>query len=258
MQATGFIHQLESPSFLISFQILLECLTHLRGFTVKLQMQVLDVLYAYKQVSSVHSSLVSMRERSDTTFSRIFKETTALAKRLHGGDYELKQPRLIARQVHRDNISVQSAEEYFRITLYNEFLSHLITELEERFSGANAQITGLLQLLPDECSSREDDTTDLPEELAQAAHFYSDDLPHPVMLPREYRMWISKCKQYDSDTPKKLIDVFKACDPMTFPNIHVLLQLALTLPITFCECERSFSQLKLIKTAHRSTYNHSF
>ena len=80
MQATGFIHQLESPSFLISFQILLECPTHLyiRGFTVKLQMQALDVLYAYKQVSSVHSSLVSMWERSDTTFSRIFKETILL------------------------------------------------------------------------------------------------------------------------------------------------------------------------------------
>ena len=88
MQATGFIHQLESPSFLISFQIRLECLTHLRGFTVKLQVQALDALFAYKQVSSVHSSLVSMRERSDTTFSRIFKDTTALAKHLQCGDYE--------------------------------------------------------------------------------------------------------------------------------------------------------------------------
>ena len=34
MQGTGFIHQLDSSSFLICFQILLECLTHLRVLTV--------------------------------------------------------------------------------------------------------------------------------------------------------------------------------------------------------------------------------
>ena len=36
-------------------------------------------------------------------------------------------------------------------------------------------------------------------------------------------------------------------------DIFVLLKLALTLPVTTCECERSFSQLKLIKTCRRST-----
>ena len=53
--------------------------------------------------------------------------------------------------------------------------------------------------------------------------------------------------------PAKLVDVLDACDCTRFANIHILLQLALTLPITSCESERSFSQLKLIKTAHRST-----
>ena len=96
MQATGVIHQLKSPTFLICSQILLECLTHLRGLTIKLQMQAMDVLYAYKQVSSVHSSLVGMRERADATFSTIFKEATTLAKHLHGEDFELKQARLNA------------------------------------------------------------------------------------------------------------------------------------------------------------------
>ena len=55
MQATKFVHQLESSSFLICFQTLLDCLTHLRGLTVKLQMQAIEVLYAYKQVNSVCS-----------------------------------------------------------------------------------------------------------------------------------------------------------------------------------------------------------
>ena len=70
MQATRFIHQLESPTFLICFQIYLACLTHLRGLTIKLQMQAMDVIYAYKQVKSVHSSLVRMRVQRLTESSR--------------------------------------------------------------------------------------------------------------------------------------------------------------------------------------------
>ena len=61
-------------------------------------------------------------------------------------------------------------------------------------------------------------------------------------------------KQHDNSTelPKKLVDVLQVCSATAFPNVHVLLQLALTLPITSCESERSFRQLKLIKTSHRS------
>ena len=47
---------------------------------------------------------------------------------------------------------------------------------------------------------------------------------------------------------KKLVDAFFACDRFTFPNICVLLHLALAMPIMSCESERSFSQLKLMKT----------
>ena len=49
------------------------------------------------------------------------------------------------------------------------------------------------------------------------------------------------------------MDAFFTCDRFTFPNICVLLHLALTMPITSCESERSFSKLKLLKTP--SFYN---
>ena len=48
--------------------------------------------------------------------------------------------------------------------------------------------------------------------------------------------------------PNKLVDALQACDQTSFPNILALFQLSLTIPITSCECERSFSQLKLMET----------
>lgn len=43
------------------------------------------------------------------------------------------------------------------------------------------------------------------------------------------------------------------CDADAFPNIHALLVIACTLPVTTCETERSNSQLKLLKTYRRCT-----
>ena len=100
----------------------------------------------------------------------------------------------------------------------------------------------------------------LPPELILAADLYKDDLPHSTMLSTEYNVWVMKWKQQQSasaDIPSKFVDALHSCSELQFPNLHVLLRVALTLPITSCESERSFSQLKLIKTSHRSTMSNS-
>ena len=56
-KANGFLFQLQSSSFLIAFKVLLRILYVLRELTVKLQMQAIDVTYAYQQVTSVISTL---------------------------------------------------------------------------------------------------------------------------------------------------------------------------------------------------------
>ena len=72
-------------------------------------------------------------------------------------------------------------------------------------------------------------------------------------------MWTRKWKQAadsaSNDIPSKLVDSLKACDSAEFPNLKILLHLALTLPVTSCESERSFSQIKLIKNSIRATMN---
>ena len=166
-KASGFIHHLESTSFLVAFKVLLEVLTNLRGLTTKLQMQAADVFYAYKKVAKVVDGLKTMRSSSESEFSPLFQEASKLGKALHGEEFELSLPRINSRrQVHRRNIPVQNAEDYYRITVYNEFLSHVISELESRFAG-------LLHLLPSECHT----STSILVMLSDAVDFYSDDLP---------------------------------------------------------------------------------
>ena len=205
-----------------------------------------------QEVDTVLSILKDTKSDSVREFRRIFEETSKLGVNLHGEDFDLRKPMINQRQRHRRKVPATTAEDYYRKTLYNDFLSDVITELQDRFTDNPSYRTGLLHLVPSQCPSTDGE---IPEDLAKAVDFYEDDLPHSAMFPTRYRMWIRKWKNdiVSSAVPTKLVDALQACDQWTSPNIQVLLHLALTIPVTSCESERSFSQLKLLKTYRRST-----
>ena len=53
--------------------------------------------------------------------------------------------------------------------------------------------------------------------------------------------------------PDSVSVTLKRADSLAFPNIHLTLKLLGNLPITTCECEQSFSSLRIVKTLDRST-----
>ena len=62
-------------------------------------------------------------------------------------------------------------------------------------------------------------------------------------------MWQSA----EKELPSNLLLALGACDEDAFPNIHRLLLIACTLPISTAQAERFFSLMKRIKTCARST-----
>ena len=62
-KASGFVHHIESASFLVAFNTLLEVLANLRGLTLKLQMQAGDVFYAYNYCRQFEGDEEQVRER---------------------------------------------------------------------------------------------------------------------------------------------------------------------------------------------------
>ena len=81
-----------------------------------------------------------------------------------------------------------------------------------------------------------------------------NDLPSPhvvdVELLRCRRKWYST---EDAELPTRAVQIIAACDQEFFPNIHTLISILCTLPITSAECKRSFSTLRRLKTCLRST-----
>ena len=120
---------------------------------MKLQMQAVDVTYAYQQVTSVIYTLKKMREDSSSQFQLLFTETIKLGQQLHGDQFELSTPRIVGRLLNRSNPGTSSSDDYFRITLFDEFLSHVISQLQHRFvdNPAHFIALGLLYLLSSVC-----------------------------------------------------------------------------------------------------------
>ena len=103
-------------------------------------------------------------------------------------------------------------------------------------------MTGMFYLVPSECVKL-DDESGIPNQLTEAVELFSDDLPHAVMFPIEYDSWVREWKECSTSVPDTLADSLEKCSTISYPNMIVLLKIALTLPITSCESERSFSQL---------------
>ena len=83
---------------------------------------------------------------------------------------------------------------------------------------------------------------------------YEDDLPAPRSLDVELELWQSTWAHNEEamtlNTPEKaLIHV----DKDYYPNILSLMKIMVTIPVTSCECERSISLLRSVKSRQQST-----
>ena len=130
-------------------------------------------------------------------------------------------------------------EEWYKINTVIPFLDHIATELDTQFSELARTSSRLLGLVPSVICNT-DDIFNI-EDIAQT---YSSDLPSPELLEQEMTRWKLKyLSKRNSDRPSSCASALKECDQDAYPNIYILLQIACTLPISSCECERNASTL---------------
>ena len=125
----------------------------------------------------------------------------------------------------------------------------LIIQMQDRFSDEDRHARHLLYLVP---SIIVNNTQELSE-AAKGMLFWENDLAFPKSLGNELRRWQTMWQPAEKELPNNLLLALGAFDEDTFPNIHRLLLIACTLPISSAEAERSFSLMKRIKTCTRST-----
>lgn len=171
-------------------------------------------------------------------------------------------PRIAARQTHRSNSVGDSVpctcegtcehriETYYRINYATPFVDHINVELDLQFSSLSVTASKLLVLIPAVFKSADH------HDINALGQSYEEDLPTPALLEEEHARWVQRFVS-ESDPPSSCSSALRLCDPCLYPNIHTLLRIACTLPVTSAECERAGSALRRLHHYSRASMTSS-
>jgi hypothetical protein len=114
-----------------------------------LQKTMLDLNDSAVQVNNTISILASRRENVDNSFNNVWQRAENLADQL-GVELNIPRiPRRSGRQIYRANHEANSAEEYYRVSIYAPLLDFVLTDLRERFSAETLDVFQLSVFIPE-------------------------------------------------------------------------------------------------------------
>ena len=226
--ANDFMHCLSRFDFIIGMVSLYFLLHPIHGTTQKLQGRSQDILQAYIDIDEVMSKLKSMRSGIDKLFSKIYTQSCRVAEKM---GVTPAKPRAPAQSKYRPNAPAKSIEGYFRQNIGIPLLDSIINSMELRFTDVAKQASKLLYLVPSMLISDDFSEDVLEDTISQ----YHDDIPKPDLVYLEIRnsrhLFLEMPKER---VPQTISLAIKTVDKGHFPNVHTLLKLAATLPITSC------------------------
>ena len=131
----------------------------------------------------------------------------------------------------------------------------MISELDERFNIESSTIvTEFSQLLPTALYNKSVSEKHTKAKFSKVLRLYEDDLPSSGSLDIELDLWEAKWEHCESNLAYSCKSLTSPhADQDYFPNIHTLMLIMVTLPITSCECEHSISLLQLVKSTLHTT-----
>ncbi|KAL5516510.1 hypothetical protein EMCRGX_G001862 [Ephydatia muelleri] len=253
VKAQGMKSALSSFQTIAVFIITKNILDMVKSLAIKLQQKDQDVLDAYRMIDEVVQGIRYTRANIDENFHFWYADILELADNV--GAFETV-PRKTAIMKNRSNTPSDSVEEHYKRTVAIPLLDNLSAQMDQRFNGEDRHARSLLSLVP----SIFLESSVNPDEYIKDMLKWEKHLQYPKSLGSEVRRWnglwmnikVSGNSKQKSEIPKTILEALGAIDRDSFPNIHFLLVVGCTLPISSAEAERSFSLMRRIKTYARS------
>lgn len=143
----AFIFQqtLKNGSFIVAMVVINEIFAYTEPLSIALQAKYVDLASALDMTDKLSHLLKNIRENSELKFRELFTIAQELATQI--GE-EVKMPRVINRQVHRENYQCDSPEDYFRIAVFIPFVDHFICQLDQRFLNHKQVLCKIQNIIP--------------------------------------------------------------------------------------------------------------
>ena len=252
LQAEGLhntLHKLETGIMLVFWDNVLSRFQRTRA-----SLQAADVCLnsAQSQLQSLSPFIESLK----STYSEIERE----AKQLTGCDqYEEERKRVRKRKRHHDELPDETENlppaKKFELATFNVIIDSLLLELNKRQNAYKKlyNVFGILQDLSE--ASGEQISTGAENLVAAYPEDLEDDLvAEMIQFSALLKTDIAKNNDLKLNSVARLYDLIKKHNlESTFPNMDIVLRIYLSLMVTNCSGERSFSKLKRIKNEQRAS-----
>jgi len=134
-------------------------------------------------------------------------------------------------------------EEYFKVNLFIPLVDGYIKHLQDQFGPTQAKTLSLGHLIPAYIG-----TFDQIKPSVQFFHAFVTE----EEVEGEFEVWKQKWKDPTvASIVKTALQALERCSELCMPNIHKLLQILVTLPVTTAEPERIFSKVERVATKAR-------
>ncbi|CAF4485595.1 unnamed protein product [Rotaria magnacalcarata] len=121
-----FYGAISSSEFLCSFPILNKLLSFTTNVARSLPNSKIDLMTCISNIEDILQGIQMKRNEPDEEYKYLFEEAQDLAKYT---ETIIKMPRVVKRQINRDNIPASSAYEYFKLNIFIPLLDHFIVAI---------------------------------------------------------------------------------------------------------------------------------
>lgn len=236
--AVGLLSKLSKVQTAYLLVLFKKLLSITEGFHKFLQGESIDLAMAMHFKSAVVDTLVS--QRTEQVAEEIYVATKQLCS-----DNNIPEPSPAPRrkQSEMEDFVVEASSgsgsdlvnnsECLRQRLFFPCIDRMINEVGHRFSTVAGEIMDGIQA----CHPASKSFLCM-QSLGKLASRYNIQL-----VPEEVLVAKSFLSKKDPESIPDILSVFKRLDPLMFPSLRAILQVALTIPVSSCSCKRSFSAL---------------
>ncbi|MGH0157355.1 UNVERIFIED_CONTAM: hypothetical protein FKN15_033299 [Acipenser sinensis] len=137
-----------------------------------------------------------------------------------------------------------STIDHFRTKLFYPCLDRMLAELEKRFWSIKAELVMGIQA----CSPLSPNLLSVEHLATLAKHYKIEIKQEEILVAKNYL-----AHKQENGENLDMKSVHQLLDPLMFPTVIKMVQVALTIPVSICSCERSFSALRRLHSWVRST-----
>lgn len=211
-----------------------------------LQKPDMDLMSAVRLFESLRSWVVSLRDQFDH-FERSAKNIPGVCQSYKDELQRAKKRKAFSDESTEHEVTLNGRERY-QVETFNVIIDKLVSCLDHR-ADAYRDINNTFGIL---LNMESEDLLTVRKQADALCALYSSDLDQNFADEMiQFRCFMES--EVDKSPRNMLLVLLKHSLQSIFPNVFVALRIFLTLPVTNCEGERSFSHMARIKNELRTT-----